>query len=328
MISNHDKMYILFAFFIAFFCCLGEANKQPYTVATDTLTDHRHPLKSDLPPVLPPLKLIRGYEFEDHIGENVSVKRDSIRVHVLSREGGLIEQVDGGQRGPVGAYHFRIDSLRSAYHGSGRFYRQELEPRYLPEPYFAKGRLAKWGQEYVYQIRMKLTDNYETGGEYVGLFSTKNDQHTDRIGSVSLYSEGDHYLVKIHYAREHGVGGWGTKVYTRYDQEGNKLIPDVDFDNNKKMGKPWTKFVRIYKDLGQWVVWTVHVKWSYQDDGFVRIYKDDKLFHSYDGPNSFRDDYGPYVKFGPYNSYWKHYNKTKSAVQEVYVDYFRIYVPK
>ncbi|WPP48700.1 golvesin C-terminal-like domain-containing protein [Catalinimonas niigatensis] len=289
---------------------------------------------NDLPSALPPLELLRGYEFEDNIGRNVNITQDGIKVHHLSREGGIVISTDGGSRGTVGAYHFKILNDGDTYSGSGEFYRQELEPRNLPAPYFTNGRQAKWGQEYVYQLRRKMTENYQIGNEYVGFMGGKNDYFSSRSGT-SLKTEGDHYRYEMNFDTESGGTGNGQEdgpyvPWRRqyFASDGEVLEPGVDFNSNTFMGSGYEK---ISNDIGKWVVWTWHVKWSYESDGFLRIYKDNQLFMSYDGPNTFKDivDRAPYFKFGIYNNYWKNpNNNTGSSIQEAYVDYFRVYVPE
>ncbi|WPP48656.1 heparin lyase I family protein [Catalinimonas niigatensis] len=288
----------------------------------------------DLPSALPRLQLLRAYEFEDNIGRNVNIEQDGIKVHHLSREGGIVESVDGGERGKVGAYHFKIVNDPQAYNGSGKFYRQELQPRDLPSPYFKNGWQAKFGQEYVYQLRMKMTENYQIGKEYVSFMGGKNDYSLSRNGTA-LKTSGDHYRFEMQFDTKSGGTGNGQEdgPYASWRRkhfacDGKELIPKKDFNHANFMGAGYHK---LSDDIGKWIVWTWHVKWSYGSDGFVRIYKDDQLFVSYDGPNTFKDeeDRAPYFKFGIYNNYWKNLkNNTGSKVQETYVDYFRVYVPE
>lgn len=288
----------------------------------------------DLPPALPSLQLLRAYEFEDNIGRNVSIEQDGIKVHHLSREGGIVEAVDGGDRGKVGAYHFKIEHDPYTYKGSGKFYRQELQPRDLPSPYFKNGWQAKFGQEYVYQIRMKMTENYQIGKEYVSFMGGKNDYSLSRNGTA-LKTAGDHYRFDMQFDTKSGGTGSGQEdgPYAswrrkHFASDGKELVPRRDYNDASFMGSGYHK---LSDDIGKWVVWTWHVKWSYGSEGFIRIYKDDQLFISYDGPNTFKDedDRAPYFKFGIYNNYWKNLkNNTGSKVQETYVDYFRVYVPE
>nr|WKN34696.1 heparin lyase I family protein [Tunicatimonas sp. TK19036] len=271
------------------------------------------------PSALPSLKLLKGYEFEDNIGRNVSRSQDGLAVHHLGHKNGKVAKVDG-----VGAYHFKITP--GSYRESDVTYRQELIPRDLPSPYFYQGFRPKWGQEYIYKIRLKLTDNYDIGREYLTLFGFKNDYSVYRYASFWVQTEGDHYFLRQAYATKSGVGTKGaTTIYTRYDAKGNELVRGRDYDDGSKEG---SGYPGIEQDREKWVTWTVHVKWAYDNSGFLRVYKNDDLFHSYNGPTSYKDAYPPYVKFGLYNAWWKEGSRTGSDSQEMYVDYLRVYVPK
>lgn len=273
---------------------------------------------SDIPG-LPSLKLIKGYEFEDNIGRNVTWEKDGLIVHHLGRKDGKVVTEDG-----KGAYHFRITP--GSYTKSDGSYRHQVIPRNLPSSYFTKGFQSKWDQEYIYEMKVKLSENYEIGTEYVALLGAKNDFNRRRNASFTLYTEGDHYLIHHEYSRKEttSIKGEGSKKFS-YDANGNKLRPGIDYKESKKMGMGYAK---INQDLGKWVTWTFHIKWAYNDNGFIKVYKNGKLFHTYYGPNSYKDDYAPYVLFGLYNSWWKNGQRTGSNVQETFVDHFRVYVPK
>ncbi len=79
------------------------------------------------------------------------------------------------------------------------------------------------------------------------------------------------------------------------------------------------KKIVIYKDKnytrGVWHDFIYHVRWSYQDDGFVELWIDGKKVTDYRGPTNYNDDTGPYFKYGIYR------NDTK----ETYVVYFDEY---
>jgi hypothetical protein len=272
---------------------------------------------SGVPSGLPSLKLLRGYEFNSNFGKNVSRSKDGLQVHHLGHNDGKIVKEDG-----VGAYRFRITP--GSYRKSDKSYRQELVPRNLPSPYFNQGFRAKWGQEYVYQMRVKISSDYETGSDYNSFLSMKNDYTVRREGSFTMHIQGDHFFLRHMYATRSGVGSSGAsrEVYF-YDADGKKLSPGKDFHPTRRTGSG-------YKDVqkGKWVTWTYYVKWSYGSDGFFKIYRNGKLFHSYKGPTGYKDEIAPYLKFGLYNSWWKNGKRTGSTLQEMFVDYLRVYVPK
>ncbi|MDJ0687951.1 MAG: heparin lyase I family protein [Xenococcaceae cyanobacterium MO_188.B32] len=69
-------------------------------------------------------------------------------------------------------------------------------------------------------------------------------------------------------------------------------------------------------DLGNyeedlWYEWDIHVKWSYQEDGFLEIWKNNELVVSKVGPNTYNDAIGPYFKTGIYQpGGWKNRQAT------------------
>lgn len=270
------------------------------------------------PAALPNLKLVRAYEFEDNIGRNVDLKRDGLKVHHLGRKDGKVVSVDG-----VGAYHFRITPS-----GTKNSYRQELIPRNLPSPYFngSNGFEPQWNKEYVYEFRMKLSSNHQMGSDWTSYFSAKNDYTVSRSGAFAMYVFGDHYWSRQYYARNHTTKRNGeASVFAHLDADGQLLEPNVDFKKTSGFGQGYNKYD---SDINQWVQWTYHIKWSYTNSGFIRIYKNGKLFYDYNGPTGFKDDQAPYIKFGLYNSTWKQGEKEGAQLQEAFVDYLRVYVPE
>ena len=51
---------------------------------------------------------------------------------------------------------------------------------------------------------------------------------------------------------------------------------------------------------GQWVDWVYQVKWTYENDGFLKAYKDGELVVDYRGPTTVEVRKGPWFKFGMY----------------------------
>ncbi len=272
---------------------------------------------SGLPSGLPNLKLLRGYEFNSNFGKNVSQLKDGLKVHHLGHSKGKIVK-EGG----VGAYHFRITPGSR----SSKNYRQELVPRNLPSSHFRQGFRARWGQEYVFHMRTKLSKDYEIGDGYISFVSMKNDYNIRREGSYTMHYEGDHFFLRHMYATRSGVGSQGATVKPyHYSATGEKIYPGKDFHPARRTGSGYAK---LQDDFGKWVTWTFHIKWSFGSNGFFKVYKNGKLFHSHNGPNSYKDGDAPYFKFGLYNSWWKNGQKTGATLQEMYVDYVRVYVPK
>jgi len=83
-------------------------------------------------------------------------------------------------------------------------------------------------------------------------------------------------------------------------------------------------------DLGayereKWTDWVVHVKWSYQGDGILEVWKDGKQVIDQKGPNAFNDAKGPYFKMGLYKG-WRDPKRPSDAVSKrvLYHDEFRM----
>lgn len=62
---------------------------------------------------------------------------------------------------------------------------------------------------------------------------------------------------------------------------------------------------------GEWYDWKINVKWSYQEDGFLEVWKNDELVVRHLGPNTYNDDNAPYLRLGIYqNGGWKNRQAT------------------
>ena len=74
---------------------------------------------------------------------------------------------------------------------------------------------------------------------------------------------------------------------------------------------------------GVWTDWVVHVKWSYQSNGFLEIWQNGKKVVDYKGPNSYNDKGNNYFQWGIYKAHW---NKGPSHVTRriIYNDELRI----
>lgn len=56
---------------------------------------------------------------------------------------------------------------------------------------------------------------------------------------------------------------------------------------------------------GKWIAWTFHVRWSPDDDGFLKVWMDGEPLVDIAGPVGHRDLIGPYMKAGVYVPGWK-----------------------
>ena len=69
---------------------------------------------------------------------------------------------------------------------------------------------------------------------------------------------------------------------------------------------------------GQWVDFVINVKWSYENDGFLKIWKDGVLITDKTGGTCHNDVIGPYMKMGIYGRI------NDEQVMTVYFDEFRL----
>jgi hypothetical protein len=76
---------------------------------------------------------------------------------------------------------------------------------------------------------------------------------------------------------------------------------------------------------GQWTDFVFHVKWSYQSNGVLEVWKNGQLIFRKYGPNTYNDRVGPYILIGPYKWEWKS-NPQKSIVTQriAYFDAVRV----
>ena len=81
-------------------------------------------------------------------------------------------------------------------------------------------------------------------------------------------------------------------------------------------------------DRERWTDWVVHVKWSYNDDGFMQVWRNGQKIIDRTGPNYFNDKKGPYLMLGVYKG-WKDREEPKGMVDRrvMYYDEVRIAGP-
>ena len=70
--------------------------------------------------------------------------------------------------------------------------------------------------------------------------------------------------------------------------------------------------------LGEWHDFVVQAKWSWQDDGFVNVWWNNRQIVEYRGPAGYHQDFGPKFKFGLYRdatdkTYTAWFNQIKSG---------------
>lgn len=78
---------------------------------------------------------------------------------------------------------------------------------------------------------------------------------------------------------------------------------------------------------GQWIDWAFHIKFSWQGDGILEVWKNKQKVVSYYGSNSYNEQILPYFKIGIYKWPWDDAATAKSSPEQnrvVYYDEIRV----
>lgn len=67
----------------------------------------------------------------------------------------------------------------------------------------------------------------------------------------------------------------------------------------------------------EWTDFVFHVKWSHKQDGLLEVWKNGKLMIGKNGPNTYNDRRGPFLKIGIYKPQWKSRPELSQANQRV-----------
>lgn len=93
----------------------------------------------------------------------------------------------------------------------------------------------------------------------------------------------------------------------------------------------WTKpawQASAVDDLGKWVDFSFDVRFSWEDDGVMNLYKNGELVMKHSGPNCFNDQVAPRIHFGLYKWNWHipDVNDTRHAFEKVvYYDNIKVF---
>lgn len=171
---------------------------------------------------------------------------------------------------------------------------------------------------YAGRITLKKTDPETHHGKRAELtFHGKDAYRTDYWYGLSVFLPADWVpdiqsdtLAQWHATRDEGEGErlrspvlalrtkhdlWEVKVHW----DPNRLTnPDAQEDT------PSLKIYREPYQAGVWTDWVFHIRWSWEDDGLVEVWRDGALAVSHKGPNCYNDLLGPYFKFGVYKPCW------------------------
>lgn len=67
-------------------------------------------------------------------------------------------------------------------------------------------------------------------------------------------------------------------------------------------------------ERGRWIDWAFHIRWSYDNTGIIRVWKDGQHVHTHRGANTYNDRTPPFFKLGVYKWIWTR-NPDRSRVE-------------
>ena len=158
-------------------------------------------------------------------------------------------------------------------------YRSEVIPRVESES-------IQYGTDYLYQFRTYLPPDWETDhfGEVIVQWHSRPDLELGenwRRPPLALNIDGENYeLVNI--------------------SDSSPVSHAEDSEDTSVGTTPWIGPI----ERGRWVDWAFHIRWSYEGNGFIRIWKDGRQVATQRGPNTYNDRTPPFWKLGIYKWIW------------------------
>jgi hypothetical protein len=136
-------------------------------------------------------------------------------------------------------------------------------------------------KEYSFSIFLPNDFATDTIPEIVAQWHARPDTElgeTWRSPPISLSTKNGHWLLTVMWATE--------PVNTNKDFSGRKSID-----------------LGVYKK-NEWTSWKFEIRFSYKNDGLIKIYQNDRLVLDRNGPNYYNDKKGPFFKYGIYKFGW------------------------
>ena len=195
-------------------------------------------------------------------------------------------------------------------------YRTEVMPKGMPEPYFIKKKFSVLNQEYWYGVRIYLPEDWQSSNtrDIILQWHAKPDTdlgETYRSPPLALVI-GD------------GSAGVGQKYLVSLKSDKRRLTKPKG-ERRRFTKKEFFDIGTITGDLGQWTDWVVHLKWSYNEDGFITLWKNREIVLQLKNyANAFNDENGPYWKLGIYKSKWKKPTDDQIVERVIYYDNIRV----
>ena len=144
-------------------------------------------------------------------------------------------------------------------------------------------RMAEMGQEYWYSFSIFIPANWQ------------NDDLRDELAQFHAPPDPGEVWRNPPLGFDTREGKW--EIWNRWDKRRIQTHP-----NNHQSGHRLLWTGPLHK--GQWNDWVVHVKWSYEDDGFLEIWLNDVKVVNDNGPNCYNDQHQRYFKWGIYKRAW------------------------
>jgi len=147
-----------------------------------------------------------------------------------------------------------------------------------------RGEVANVGEEYWYGFSIFLPEGYivnDVSYEILAQWHGRPD-----------FDIGEDWRNPI-MALDVDEGTWA--VVIRYDSKENT------FESGERVYDGQEYFDFGSYETGVWTDWVFHVKWSYESDGLLEIWKNGVKVLYREGPNAFNDAEGPYFKMGIYS---------------------------
>lgn len=195
-------------------------------------------------------------------------------------------------------------------------YRSEIQPKDLPSSDFDRGGNAFLDHEYWYGVRIFLPEDWEF------------DIHREIILQWHAYPDfdmgEDWRNPPVSLMIGSGTAGIGKNYLVVVKADSKRITPESGAWNRYTLEKTYD-IGSIVNDLGKWTDWVVNVKWSYENDGFLTMWKNGKVvLQELHQANTFNDTFGPYFKLGMYKWVWKNKSRNNVISRTLYYDDIRI----
>jgi hypothetical protein len=107
---------------------------------------------------------------------------------------------------------------------------------------------------------------------------------------------GEDYRSPV-FALEIDEAEW--RIIVRYDVR-RESPPGNEFTDNETIARP-----ALGAAVGAWTDWVIHVRWAYDDTGYLQVWRNGEQVLERQGPNCANDEHGPHVAIGLYKWPWR-----------------------